>query len=135
MSQLKMPAINQVALSGRVVQDPDFRLTENGIPRLSARIAVNRPYRDRHDAWQEETSFFDIILWQKAAESFSERLSKGTPVFVTGRLRSYTWRDARDNPHAGVEVQVRNLQLLERDAPKTGIDEDTEVEEVVLEAA
>ena len=135
MSQLKMPAINQVALSGRVVQDPDFRLTENGIPRLSARIAVNRPYRDRHDAWQEETSFFDIILWQKAAESFSERLSKGTPVFVTGRLRSYTWRDAQDNTHSGVEVQVRNLQLLERDAPKTEIGEDTEVEEAVLEAA
>jgi len=28
MSQLKMPTINQVALSGRLVQDPDFRLME-----------------------------------------------------------------------------------------------------------
>ena len=65
MTQLRMPAINQIAISGRLVQDPDFRPMDNGGARLSARIAVNRPYRDRHDDWQEETSFFNIILWQK----------------------------------------------------------------------
>ena len=65
MSQLKMPNINQVALSGRLVQDPDFTLSETGMARLTARIAVNRTYRDRNDAWQEETSFFDIASWQK----------------------------------------------------------------------
>ena len=64
MSELKMPAINQVALSGRLVQEPEFRFTESGAARLSARIAVNRPYRDRNGEWQEESSFFNIIIWQ-----------------------------------------------------------------------
>ena len=41
LSELKMPAINQVALSGRLVQDPEFRFVENGVARLSARLAVN----------------------------------------------------------------------------------------------
>jgi|APSaa5957512622_1039677.scaffolds.fasta_scaffold18676_3 single-strand DNA-binding protein len=118
MTQLRMPAINQIAISGRLVQDPDFRPMDNGGARLSARIAVNRPYRDRHDDWQEETSFFNIILWQKAAELFAERLHKGTPVFVTGRLRSSNWRDEEDNPHSRVEIQVRHLQLLERDSAR-----------------
>ncbi|MEW6749522.1 MAG: single-stranded DNA-binding protein [Candidatus Latescibacterota bacterium] len=120
MTQLRMPAINQVALSGRLVQDPDFRVLDNGSARLSARIAVNRAYRDRNDAWQEETSFFSIVLWQRSAEIFHDRLHKGTPVFVTGRLRSSTWRDEEDNPHSRVEIQVRNLQLLERDGARNG---------------
>ena len=42
MSQLKMPNINQVALSGRLVQEPDFTLSKTGTARLTARIAVNR---------------------------------------------------------------------------------------------
>jgi len=109
---------------------------ENGVARLSARIAVNRPYRDRNDVWQEETSFFNIVLWQKAAELFAERLHKGTAVFVTGRLRSYTWRDEAENPHSRVEIQVRNLQLLEKDASREDVaEEETAEEEVELAAA
>ena len=127
MSSLNMPNINQVALSGRLVQDPDFRFVENGAARLSGRIAVNRSYRDRNEEWQEETSFFDIVLWQKAAETFSQRLHKGTPIFATGRLQSHSWRDDEDQPHSRIEVQVRNLQILEKgQEPTDGEEVDTE---------
>ncbi len=129
MSTLRMPNINQVALSGRLVQDPDFQFLDNGSARLRGRIAVNRSYRDRNDEWQEETSFFDIVLWQKAAETFAQRLHKGTPIFTTGRLQSHSWRDDDDQPHSRIEVQVRNLQILEKDQ------EPTDGEEIEAEAA
>ena len=105
MASLNMPNINQVALSGRLVQDPDFRFVENGAARLRGRIAVNRSYRDRNEEWQQETSFFDIVLWQKAAETFSQRLHKGTPIFATGRLQSHSWRDDEDiEPEAALQA-------------------------------
>jgi len=61
MSKLRMPAINQVTLAGRLVNDPELRITNiritnRGTARLTGRIAINRSYRDRHDDWQEETS-------------------------------------------------------------------------------
>ena len=56
MSELRMPAINQVALAGRLVDDPEFRITDSGTAWLTSRIAFNRSYRDRNDDWQEETS-------------------------------------------------------------------------------
>ena len=62
MASLNMPNINQVALSGRLVQNPDFRFVENGAARLRGRIAVNRSYRDRNKEWLEEPSFFNIVL-------------------------------------------------------------------------
>jgi len=133
MSSLNMPNINQVALSGRLVQDPDFRFVENGAARLRGRIAVNRSYRDRNEEWQQETSFFDIVLWQKAAETFSQRLHKGTPIFATGRLQSHSWRDDEDQPHSRIEVQVRNLQILEKGQ---AVDDDEPIEpEAALQAA
>ncbi|MCY3777077.1 MAG: single-stranded DNA-binding protein, partial [Candidatus Aminicenantes bacterium] len=71
---------------------------------------------DRDGEWQDEASFFNIVAWQKLAEFGAERLRKGTPVFLTGRLRSHSWRDEEENPHSIVEIQVRNLQILERTA-------------------
>ena len=96
---------------------------------MRGRICFNRSYRDRNDEWQEETSFFDIVLWQKAAKTFAQRLHKGTPIFTTGRLQSHSWRDDDDQPHSRIEVQVRNLQILEKDQ------EPTEGEEIEAEAA
>ena len=116
MSDLKLPAINQVALAGRLVQDPEFRITENGTARLVGRIAVNRAYRDRNDEWQDESSFFNFVAWSRLAERLSDRLQKGTPVFLSGRLRSHSWRDDEENPHTIVEIQARSLQVLERSA-------------------
>ena len=115
MPTIRMPNINQVALSGRICNDPEFRFMDNGCARLRARIAVNRSYRDRNQEWKEESSFFDIVLWQKAAETLAKRLKKGTPVFVTGRLQSHNYRDEHDQPKYRVVVQVRNLQVLEKD--------------------
>ena len=116
MSELKMPAINQVALSGRVVQDPDYRLLENGVGRLSARLALNRSFRNRDGEWQEEASFINVVAWGKLADFAANRLHRGTAIFVAGRLRSHSWRDDDDNPRSIVEVQVRSLQLLEKSA-------------------
>jgi single-strand DNA-binding protein len=109
-----MPAINQVALAGRLVQDPELRQSENGALRLTAYLAVNRSYRDRSGEWQEEASFFNIVLWHKQAEYAASRLHKGSPVLVTGRLHSYSWKGEDQQTHSRVDIQVRQLQVLEK---------------------
>jgi len=122
MSELRMPSINQVALAGRLVQDPELRHSESGALRLVARLAVNHSYRDRNNEWQEEASFFNIVLWHKQAEYAASRLHKGSPVLVTGRLRSYSWKGEDQQPHSLVEIQVRNLQVLEKTQERVAAD-------------
>ena len=113
MPTLRMPNINQVAVSGLIARDADFRFMDNGQARCRSRVAVRRSYRDRNQQWQEETSYFDLVLWNKAAEQLAERLTKGTPVFITGRLQSRSWRDDQDQMQTAVAIQVRNLQVLD----------------------
>ena len=110
--EIRMPAINQVTLAGRLIHDPEYRITDEGRSRLSARMCVNRSYRGRDGEWEDEASFFNIICRDKLAEFGAEKLRKKTAVFVTGRLRSSSWRDDDDNPHSIVEIEVRNLQVL-----------------------
>ncbi len=119
MPTLRMPNINQVAVSGTLCQDPDFRFMDDGQARCRARVAVNRSWRDRNQAWQEETSYFDVVLRGRAAETLCEKLTKGTPVFITGRLQSLRFRDDHDQPPQRVHIQVRNLQILEEEEEST----------------
>ena len=39
----------------------------------------------------EETSFFDVIIWGKTAESLKPRLTKGTQITVSGYLKQDRW--------------------------------------------
>ena len=112
MPTLRMPNINQVAVSGTLCQDADFRFMDDGQARSRARVAVNRSWRDRNQHWQEETSYFDVVLWNQVAETLAKRLTKGTAVFITGRLQSHAWRDDHDQPQTRVVIQVRNCQVL-----------------------
>ena len=99
---LKMPSINQVALSGSIHEDPEFRQTEDGSLRLSGRVISKYGHRDKEGTWHEEELSIPIILFDKSAAYFAERLFKDTKVFLTGRLRS----------NGKIFVQVRSLQIL-----------------------
>jgi len=56
-------------------------------------------------------------------------LRKGTPTFTSDRLQSHSWRDDDGHPHSRIKVQVRNLQIREKDQ------EPTDGEEIEAEAA
>ena len=68
MSNLRLPNINQVIVAGRLVQNPEFTITENGTARLSTRVAINRPDRDRDGDWHQETSFVNVVAWRQLAK-------------------------------------------------------------------
>lgn len=106
MSTLRMPSINQVALSGRLMQNPEARQTDDGGFFLTFTVAVDRPYTDTSGNWQHEITTVPICASGKLAAYAAERLVPGTAVFVTGRLRS---------SGAGLEVVARHIQFLNQE--------------------
>lgn len=120
MADLRLPNLNLVVLSGRLVADPELRYTPKGTAVCSFRIAVSRYYRDRDaGGFKEETSFFNVVVWDRMAEMAGERLRKGSPVLIEGTLRSRSYETQDGNRRYVVEVVSRRLQFLER-APTPG---------------
>ena len=120
MADLKLPNLNLVVLSGRLVADPELRYTPKGTAVCSFRIAVSRYYRDRDaGGFKEETSFFNVVVWDRMAEMAGERLRKGSPVLIEGTLKSRSYETQDGNRRYVVEVVSRRLQFLER-APAPG---------------
>ncbi len=77
--------INKIILTGRLVEDPELKKTDDGISFSTFTLAVNRNYRNSEG--EIDTDFIDIISWRKQAERCREYLSKGRLIGVEGSLR------------------------------------------------
>jgi single-strand DNA-binding protein len=107
----RFPSINQVALSGHLVCNPEFILLETGKAVVHFRVAVNRPYRDDAGQWLQETTYVPVMILDKPAEYFAEHLLRGNAVFITGRLQSK--RDEADDK-VMLNVIARHIQILDK---------------------
>lgn len=111
MTEYRIPNINSVLITGRATADSILSYTESGSAYLKFRIASNRNYRDKSGEWKEETTFAGVTLWGTQAERLSERIKKGTPVLVEGRLSSYT-REAEGFKRTEVSINAFRVQVL-----------------------
>lgn len=83
-----------VSLSARLTRDPELRHTPSGLAVVDLPLAYNTG-RKNGDEWVEDSNFIDATFFGKRAEFFADRLSKGSLVFVHGRLKYESW-EAQD---------------------------------------
>ena len=94
----RVPKLNFIIVSGRLTRDPDIRMTQKGSTVCSFSIANNRSYMDPStNEWKEEVSYISITAFAGLADRLKERIKKGTPVIVEGRLvmNEFTGKDGQ----------------------------------------
>ncbi|MCG2725409.1 MAG: single-stranded DNA-binding protein [Elusimicrobia bacterium] len=110
---IRIPEQNYVLLTGRLTRDPDLRYTQKGIPVCSFDIAVNRRYKDASTGeWKEDATFIGIVAWGPMGERSGEKLKKGSPVHVEGRLSSSEYTDREGQKRKSIKVTARRIQFL-----------------------
>jgi single-strand DNA-binding protein len=107
-----MANLNTVHLIGNMTRDPDTRYTPKGTAVGDIGIAVNRRVKVG-DNWQDETTFVDVTLWGQSAEFAQQYLTKGSPVFVEGRLQMDQWEDKQSGQkRSKLKVVAESIQSL-----------------------
>ncbi|ACC98907.1 Single-strand binding protein [Elusimicrobium minutum Pei191] len=112
-SQIRLPEQNLVLLTGRLTRDANTAFTQKGAAVSRFDIAVNRRYMDANGSWQDETTFVPVTLWGPAAERSKDRLKKGVPVHVEGRLVLNEYTDKNGVAHKNLQVNCRRIQILQ----------------------
>lgn len=111
---LRLPDINLVIIAGRLTRDPEVRYTPAGKAVAKVGIANNRRFRNAStNEWQDETTFVDVTVWGEAAERAKEKLKKGSPVLVEGRLVSESWETKEGAKRSTLKITAKRLQALE----------------------
>jgi single-strand DNA-binding protein len=99
---------------GRLTRDPELRRTNTGKAVCSFDIAISRRMKDPATGeWKDaDPTFVPVIVWEAQAERCAERLKKGLPVYVEGRLKTDKWEGADGQKRSRLEVVATRVQFL-----------------------
>lgn len=107
-----MASLNKALLIGNLTRDPELRYIPSGSAVATFTLAMNRVYKLQSGEKKEETSFVRVVVWGRMAEVCGEYLTKGSPVFVEGRLQSRSWDGPDGQKRSTLEVIAMNIQFL-----------------------
>jgi single-strand DNA-binding protein len=109
--------VNKVILVGNLGADPELRYTASGTAVATLSVATNRRWKDKSGQMQDDTEWHRVIVWAQSAEFCGNYLSKGSKVYVEGRLQTRKWQDQSGVDRYTTEVIATTIQNL---TPKGG---------------
>ncbi|MGD9949459.1 MAG: single-stranded DNA-binding protein [Desulfobulbus sp.] len=104
--------VNKVILIGNLGADPEVRYTQNGTPVATFSLATTERRKGQDGQVQEMTEWHRIVTWQRLAEISGEYLSKGSKIYVEGRLQTRKWKDQGGNDRYTTEIIAREMKML-----------------------
>ena len=83
--------LNKAMIYGNLTRDPEMKALPSGMQVCSFSVATNRSYNDRDGKRQESVDYHNIVSFGKQAEVIAKYLTKGSAVYVEGRLQTNSW--------------------------------------------
>ena len=98
-----------------------MRYTPSGQGVTSFTVASNRRYRTADGEQREETMWFNVNAWGRQAEVCNQYLTRGSQVYVEGRLSTRIFTGNDGQPRISNDVSVTDVQFL---GSRGGMDEE-----------
>ena len=105
-------SFNKVFLLGRLGTAPEMRSTANQISVTTFSLATTESRPGQNGQRQETTEWHRIVVWGRMAEVCNQYLTKGSPVFIEGRLQTRSWDDKTGVKRYTTEIIASSIQFL-----------------------
>ena len=109
-----MASLNRVLLIGNLTRDPEIRHTPKGTAVGDLSMAMNMVFRGQDGTEKEEVCYVDVVVWGRQAETCKDYLTKGSPIFVEGRLQLDQWETQQGEKRSRLRVRAERVQFLGR---------------------
>lgn len=109
-----MAGLNKVMIIGNIGTEPEMRFTASGTPVTSFRMATSRTYTTPDGERRQETEWFNIVAWNKLAETCNQFLTKGSRAYVEGRLQIRSWEGQDGMRRFRPEIVANTVLFLDR---------------------
>lgn len=100
--------LNCVTLMGRLVADPDMRVTSTNKSVINFRIAVDRAYSKGDN---KQTDFITIVAWENTADFVYKYFHKGDMIALRGEIQTRNYEDKDGNKRTAFEVLAREVSF------------------------
>ncbi len=103
--------INKAILIGNLGSDPEMRYTQTGTAVANFNIATTETWvKDGNK--EERTEWHRIVAFARLGEICGEYLSKGSKVYIEGRIQTRQWDDKDGNKRYTTEIVAREMKML-----------------------
>jgi len=118
-----MASVNKVILLGFLGQDPDLHYTPSGTAIANFNLATEEKWTKDGEK-QTRTEWSKVVCFGKLAEIVGEYLSKGSQIYLEGRLRTESWEDKEGIKRYATKIYASNLVMLGKGKEKEPSKED-----------
>ncbi len=107
-----MASLNKVMLIGNLGRDPEIRYSQQGLAVVNFSLATSEQWTDKGSGdKQEKTEWHRIVVFGKQAEICEKYLSKGSSIYIEGRLQTRSY-EKDGQTHYITEIVASNFQFL-----------------------
>ena len=101
------------SIIGNLTRDVELTHFPDGTVKASLSLAVNNKWTTQAGEKKEEVSYFDASLVGKGAAVLAEFTRKGSPLYITGKLKQERWEGKSDGvKHSKVVLRIDDFRLL-----------------------
>ena len=102
--------MNKVILIGIVASDIDSHAMQNGVMRVTFRLAVSRQYKNADGKY--ESDFLTCVAWRQTAEMCNNYLHKGNRVGVEGAIQTRQYTGSDGSKRTATEIVIDRVEFL-----------------------
>jgi single-strand DNA-binding protein len=106
-------SVNKVELCGFAGSDAEVKTLKSGASVAKFSLATSRNYKNKEGEWVRDTTWHNIVLWDKQAEEAGGKIKKGIMVNLDGRIECRQFTDNNGEKRTLTEIRALNFDVLE----------------------
>ena len=106
-----MSSLNKVMILGRLGQDPESKTLPTGTVVCNMTVATSEKWMKDGNK-QEKTEWHRVNIFGSIAENCAKYLTKGSQVFVEGKIGTRSWDDKDGKKRYSTEITATSVTFL-----------------------
>lgn len=105
--------VNKVTIIGNLSDDPVLNQTGGGTPVCNFKVVTNETWFDKSSGEKKESKeWHRVVAWRELAKVADTILSKGTLVYIEGKLKTKSWVDKEGKTSFSTEIVAQVINKL-----------------------
>lgn len=98
-------SVNKAIIKGRLGADVDLRVLPDGRGVANFNVACGERWKDKQTGEvKEHTEWMRVVAFGKLAEVLAKYFSKGSEVYIEGKIRTRKWQDQAGQDRYSTEI-------------------------------
>jgi single-strand DNA-binding protein len=105
-------SINKVELSGFVGKDPQVLTLKNGKQMARFSLATSNNYKNSQQEWVRDTTWHNIVVWDKVAAEAADKIKKGCFIRLNGKIVNSQFTNKGGSKQSMVEIYAFEFEII-----------------------